>query len=97
MGIGGACGAVVTAFINAASNAVVATRKQQFDQAMIMVGKLEARIDALASAHKECQEQHAAQQLEIGTLREEVRYLRAELSDYEQTKSAQSSPPSAAH
>jgi hypothetical protein len=93
LAIGGALGAASAAVINAISNAVIAGRKQPFDQAMIMVGKLEERIDALARAHKECQDQHASQQLEIGTLREEVRYLRAELNCYEQEKPAPQTPP----
>lgn len=83
LAIGTAVGGCATTIIAAVANSVVNLRKQPFDQAMIMVGALQARVDALESDNRRCQQQHAEQQLELGELREEVSYLRRELEDKE--------------
>jgi len=81
LAVGTAIGSGVATIIAAVANSVVNLRKQPFEQAMIMVGALQARVDALAKANERCQEQHAEQQLELGQLREEVSYLRRELEE----------------
>jgi cell division protein FtsB len=84
--IAAACGTAVSSIITAVAASVVNLRKQPFEQAMIMVGKLEERIDQIAQAHRNCEDRYAQQQVEVGELRAEVRSLREELERYEQQK-----------
>ena len=93
--IGTALGGSVSAIIAALANFIVSLRKQPFDQAMIMVGSLQARVDALEADNKRCQQQHAEQQLELGELREEVSYLRRQLKEHEDHDETQSPPQGA--
>jgi len=81
LAVGTAIGGGIATAIGAIANAITKLRKQPFDQAMIMVGALQARVDALELDNKRCQQQHAEQQLELGELREEVSYLRRELEE----------------
>lgn len=95
LAIGTALGGGVSAIIAAVANSIVSLRKQPFDQAMIMVGALQARVDALETDNKRCQQQHAEQQLELGELREEVCHLRRQLKEHDEHEQTKSPPEGA--
>jgi len=95
LAIGTAFGSGVSAIIAAVANSIVSLRKQPFDQAMVMVGSLQARVDALETDNKRCQQQHAEQQLELGVLREEVSHLRRQLKEHDEHEQAESPPEGA--
>lgn len=95
LAVGTALGGGISAIIGAVASSVISLRKQPFDQAMMMVGALQARVDALETDNKRCQQQHAEQQLELGELREEVSHLRRQLKEHDEHEQTESPPEGA--